>query len=74
MLSKSTLTKELSFPTSGVLHDEKNINLVKNFAPWVILAVVIILIAYIPTIQDALENTASGAKPFLPTSPVPVTP
>ena len=74
MASKSKASIAFSFPTSEAYHDEKNISLVKNFAPWILVAVVIILIAYVPTIKEALENTAGGALPYLPTNPVPITP
>ncbi len=74
MASKSKGSVAFSFPTSEAYHDEKNISLVKNFAPWILVAVVIILIAYVPTIKEALENTAGGALPYLPTNPVPITP
>ncbi len=74
MASKSTGAVNFEFPTSEAYHDEKNINFVKNFTPWLIVGLVIILIAYIPTIQEALQNTAGGAMPYLPTNPVPITP
>lgn len=55
------------------LHDE-DITLVKNFRPWVIAAIIAILIAYIPPLKEILENDEIASGAFTPDSPVKVTP
>lgn len=74
LLAPKTAESRLEFPTSEAYHNEKNIGLVKNLTPWIVVAVIIILIAYIPTIQEALQNPAGGAPTYLPNNPVPVQP
>lgn len=65
-MNKRTSEQRIEFPTSEAYHDEKNIGLVKNFTPWIIVAVIIILIAYIPAIYEAITNVAGGSGPILP--------
>lgn len=72
LFNKKTEEAKVDFPTSEAYHDEKNINIVKNFTPWIIVAIIIILIAYIPTIQEAIENGKVGSPPYSPDSPVPL--
>lgn len=74
MVARKTEEARIEFPTSASYHDEKNIGLVKNIAPWAVVALIIILIAYIPTIQEALQNPAGGSPTYLPNNPVPITP
>lgn len=64
----------LSYPESEAYHDEKKYGLVKNLAPWIAVAVVIILIAYIPAIREAIEFPAHGAPTYSPNNPIPITP
>ena len=69
---KSTKESELDFPITEAYHDEKRIGAVKNLTPWIIAAVILILIAYIPAIKQAIENPAGKSPPYGPASPVPI--
>ncbi len=72
VFSKKTEESKVEFPTSEAYHDEHHIKLVKNFTPWIIVALIIILIAYIPTIQEAIENGKRGAPPYKHDNPIPI--
>jgi cytochrome c oxidase subunit 1 len=60
----------LTFPTADAYHDE-DLPLVRNFTPWVVAAIVLLLIAYVPPIYEAVTGPATGAPPYAPTSPLP---
>lgn len=72
IFAQKTEEESLDFPTAEAYHDEKKIGLVRNFTPWLIVAVILILVAYIPAIYEAVENNKGGAKPHSPQSPVPI--
>lgn len=72
LFGKKKYLSMIEFPTSEAYHDEKKIRLVKNFTPWIIIAIILILFAYIPTFMEAVNNPAAPAPPFAPTSPVPL--
>jgi len=61
---------ELTFPVSEAYHDEET-SWLRNFKPWVIVAIIIIVIAYTPVILDVLESTYGGSPRFDPNNPVP---
>ncbi|MEX0770495.1 MAG: cbb3-type cytochrome c oxidase subunit I [Balneolaceae bacterium] len=64
---------ELNFPESEAYHDE-DVPWLRNFKPWVIAAIIIIIIAYTPVLIDVLQNTYGGSPPFSPNNPVPIQP
>ncbi|MEX0894332.1 MAG: cbb3-type cytochrome c oxidase subunit I, partial [Balneolaceae bacterium] len=64
---------ELTFPESEAYHDE-DVPWLRNFKPWVIAAIIIIIIAYTPVLIDVLQNTYGGSPPFSPNNPVPIQP
>lgn len=74
LFSAKTSEQEISFPTSEAYHDEKKYGLVKNLWPWIAVAVIVILIAYIPAIHEAITFPAHGAPTYLPNNPMPITP
>lgn len=61
----------LKLPMSEVVHDEK-VTWVENFTPWVIAAVVAVVIAYAPPIIQILNDKIPGSKIFSPDSPAAV--
>ncbi len=61
----------LEFPTTEPYHDE-DVPWLKNFKPWVIAAIIIIVLAYTPVIIDVLQSTAGGSPPFSPENPAPL--
>ena len=72
LLATQTEESTLDFPTAEAYHDEPSIKFVKNFTPWVVAAAILILIAYIPPIKEAVEFNREKAKPYNPSSPVPI--
>lgn len=55
-------------PLSAAYHDE-NIPAVRNFAPWVVAAVLLIVAAYYPPIHDILNSNFKSAPGYSPESP-----
>ncbi|MEX0995224.1 MAG: cbb3-type cytochrome c oxidase subunit I [Balneolaceae bacterium] len=64
---------ELTFPVSEAYHDE-DVPWLRNFKPWVIAAVIIIIIAYTPVLIDVIQNTYGGSPPYSPNNPIPIQP
>jgi cytochrome c oxidase subunit I len=69
---KKTAPSILDFPVSESYHEDKRIPLFDTFRPWLVLMGLIILMAYIPAISDALNNTGRKAPPYQPSDPTPV--
>ncbi len=72
LFSKKMFEPIIEFPTSEAYHDEQKTKLLENFWPWIVLAIIIIAIAYTPAIMDVLNNTGPGSPPFDPNSPSPI--
>jgi len=56
-------------PLSEAYHDE-NIPAVRNFAPWVTVAVLLVVLAYYVPISDILKSKFKPAPGYHPDSPV----
>jgi cytochrome c oxidase subunit I len=61
----------IEFPVTEAYHDEKEIGMLRNFTPWIIIAVVIIAISYYGPINDSIKNNVKASPTFSPSSPVP---
>jgi cytochrome c oxidase subunit 1 len=61
----------VTFPISASLHDEPALML-RNFKPYIIIAIILIALSYTPVIYDVLQATYDGSLPFSPNSPVPL--
>ncbi|MFO7847759.1 MAG: cbb3-type cytochrome c oxidase subunit I [Balneolaceae bacterium] len=62
---------EVTFPISEALHDE-DATWLRNFKPYIIIAIILIVLSYTPVILDVLEATYGGSAPYSPNSPVPL--
>ncbi len=62
---------DVTFPISEPLHDEKA-SWLRNFKPFIIIAIILIILSYTPVIYDVLQATYGGSPPFSPESPVPL--
>ena len=74
VFSKSTVEEpeaEISFPISEPLHNEPALWL-RNFKPYIIIALILIALSYTPVIYDVLQSTYGGSLPYSPDSPVPL--
>jgi len=63
----------LEFPDSELLHNEPTMGILNRFAPWVIMMIIVLLLAYIPAIMNISQYIGPGAQPFSPNNPVPMT-
>ena len=74
VFSKSEVPEEdavVTFPISESLHDEPATWL-RNFKPYIIIAIILIVLSYTPVIYDVLQATYGGSLPYSPDSPVPL--
>tara|TARA_R100001143_G_scaffold63036_1_gene68211 strand:+ start:7527 stop:9218 length:1692 start_codon:yes stop_codon:yes gene_type:complete len=74
VFSKSSSTEEgavITFPISEPYHDEPA-KWLRNFKPYIIIAIILIVLSYTPVILDVLEATYGGSLPYSPNSPVPL--
>lgn len=69
LLGKKERKPVLELPTSEVLHDGDG-RFVLNFRPWVIVAVVLLAIAYIPPIYEVVTGPTQAVPAYEPSSPV----
>lgn len=74
VFSKSTVEEpeaEIEFPISEPIHNEPALWL-RNFKPYIIIALILIALSYTPVIYDVLQSTYDGSLPYSPNSPVPL--
>lgn len=62
---------EVTFPITAPLHDEPSLWL-RNFKPFIIITIILIVLSYTPVIYDVLQATYDGSLPYSPDSPVPL--
>ena len=63
--------EQFSIPLSEPYHDE-NVPAVRNFAPWVAAAVLLVVVGYFPPINDIVKSKLKLAPRYNPDSPVSV--
>ncbi len=61
----------LEFPLSEAYHDEP-VKALANLKPWVTVAIVLIVLSYIPVIYDVMRSTTRSAPPYDPHNPAPL--
>jgi cytochrome c oxidase subunit 1 len=71
LAAKRTETPGLDFPVSEPYLDE-NVPWVRNFRPWVLIAIAVAILAYAPPLYDAFRSAYSGSVPFSPDTPIPL--
>ena len=72
LFGKPATEGSLDLIVSEPYHDE-NVRAVQSFTPWLIGAVLLILIAYTPPIVQTLRSNFPGAPPYTPDRPLPIT-
>jgi cytochrome c oxidase subunit 1 len=70
-LRSRTQQPAAEFPLSEAYHDEP-VGALANLRPWVITAIVLIVIAYTPMVRDVMRGTFSNAPGYEPHNPAPV--
>ncbi len=69
---KKSFEPHLDFPTAEVLHEEKEISILNNFKPWLVLMFIVILLAYVPALMDTFKYSGPGAPPYDTNNPMPL--
>ena len=64
--------EEFQLPVSETYHDE-DIAAVRDFKPWVVAAVIAVVITYTPPIVQIMQGNYQGAPGYEPDSPIAVT-
>jgi cytochrome c oxidase subunit 1 len=70
--SKKSFEPHLDFPTAEVLHEERELPILSNFRPWLVLMVIVILISYIPALTDTFKFKGPGAPAYKTDNPMPI--
>jgi len=65
LFSRRTAEPILEFPEAAPYHDEAA-GFVRDFRPWVIVAVLLCIVAYAPTLYDVLRATFFGSTGYEP--------
>jgi cytochrome c oxidase subunit 1 len=73
LLSPQEREPALSLPTSEAYHDGKGM-FALNFKPWVIAAVVLLAIAYIPPLYEVVTGPTQSVPGYAPSSPAVLAP
>ena len=73
IVGKRVREEKIEFPVSESLHEEKPVAILQSFKPWLIIMGLVIVLAYVPALMDVFKYTGSGAEPYLPNNPMPVT-
>lgn len=70
LLGKMEEEPALDFPISEPYHDE-NYAVVRDFKPWVVAAVLAVIIAYAAPLYQAVTISAKGSPAYMPDNPSP---
>ena len=71
LFSRAKKEGALELIESEPYHDEQ-VPAVQRFTPWVVAAVLLLVIAYAPPIVQTLRSNFPGARPYSPDSPAPM--
>ena len=69
---KKSFEPHLDFPTAEVLHEERELSILNNFKPWLVVMIIAILIAYVPALMDTFKYSGPGAPPYDTNNPMPL--
>ncbi len=72
VFSKKSFEPHLDFPTAEVLHEERELSILNNFKPWLVVMIIVIIIAYVPALMDTFKYSGPGAPPYDTNNPMPV--
>jgi cytochrome c oxidase subunit I len=73
LLTRTTDAPALALPSSEAYHDGSG-RFVLNFRPWVVAAILLLAIAYIPPIYEVVTGPTQSVPAYAPSSPVAVRP
>ena len=69
LLRKKTSEGALDLPVSEALHDE-NVPMVQSLRPWIIAAILLLIVAYTAPFVELARAKYEGAPPYRPSNPV----
>lgn len=65
LFAERTKQPALEFPLSEAYHNEKP-GVFANFKPWIVTAIILIIVSYTPVLYDVMRSTEFGAGRILP--------
>jgi cytochrome c oxidase subunit 1 len=65
----TTRAPHLELPEAEAYHDE-DLGVVRNFAPWVVAALVLLAVAYLPPLYEVIGGPTQAVPGYQPSSPV----
>ena len=68
-MGKRVNDPQLILPESEELHEEKNVPLLLNMKPWLILMVILVLTTYVPALVSVFKYSKAVPNKFQPESP-----
>ena len=71
LLGRKQQEPALELPTAEALHDGSG-RYVTNFRPWVVAAIVLLFIAYVPPLYEIITGPTQRVPAYEPSSPVAV--
>jgi hypothetical protein len=71
LFSRPNKSGALELIESEPYHDE-HVPAVQRFTPWLVAALLLLIIAYAPPIVQTLRSNFPGARPYSPDSPAPM--
>ena len=69
LFSRKEEEPRLLLPEAEAYHDE-DIGLLRNFAPWVVAAVVLLVVAYVPPLYEVVTGPTQAVPGYDPASPI----
>lgn len=73
LAGSSERAPSLALPTAEPYHDG-DVSVLRNFAPWVVAAVILLIVAYVPPIYEVAGGATQGAPAYDPGRPAPRAP
>jgi cytochrome c oxidase subunit 1 len=69
LLGRADRAPQLQLPEAEPYHDE-DVGAVRNFTPWVIAAIVLLVIAYLPPLYEVVAGPTQAVPGYRPASPI----
>jgi len=69
LFSRKERGPRLLLPEAEAYHDE-DVGAVRNFTPWVVVAIVLLIVAYVPPLLEVITGATQAVPGYYPSSPI----